>query len=356
MPVVNENSLKKVIIEILKKAGSDEGEASIVADHLVMSNLCGHDSHGLICVPIYLEHISQGVLKPNMPAKLIKDDGAILVFDGQRGFGQRTAREAMDKAISKCREKGLAVMALRNAHHIGRVGAYGEQSIRAGMVSLHFVNVIGHEPLVVPFGGRDARIATNPVCIAMPGTDQTDPIILDMATSKIPMGKVRVAIDSGESLGDDLILDRDGFPTNDPAVMLEAPGGSLLPFGLHKGYGIALFCELLGGVLTGGGTTLPKTQTIGGIINNMLVFLVDPRRLGDHQWMRCEFDEMIKYTKESRPQDPRSPVMVANEPEMKSLHERRANGIPLLPAIWERVLEAAEGIGIERSKLESFVA
>jgi len=353
---IKEEDMRKVVTEILKKVGCDEKEAGLVAENLVMSNLCGHDSHGVGMVPAYVQNIGRGLLKPNTPPKLIKDDGAILVFDGQRGFGQRVAKEAMEKAISRCKDKGLVVMALRNTHHIGRIGTYGEQSIEAGLISLHFVNVIDHRPIVVPFGGRDARYATNPVCIAIPGTENTAPVLLDMATSKIPMGKARVAMIAGKPVPDDHVLDSEGTPTNDPGVMFREPIGALIPFGLHKGYGIAFFCELLAGVLTGGGTIQPENERQGGIINNMLVFLVDPKRLVDHQWMCNEIDAIVAFVKESPPRDPDNPVMVAGDPERKSLAERRENGIPINPATWGLMLEAGETVGIERSTLASYIS
>ncbi len=356
MQRIKEKDLTKIVTEVLRKAGSEEAEAAMVAKHLVLSDLCGHESHGVGMIPYYLQYISQGILNPNTPAKLIKDEDAILVFDGQRGYGQRTAHEAMEKAISKCKEKGFAVMALRNAQHIGRVGTYGEQSIKAGLVSIHFVNVIDHDPIVVPFGGRDARYATNPVCMAMPGTENTAPVLLDMATSKIPIGKARVAMEAGKQLADDQLLDPEGNPTNDPSFVFSEPKGALIPFGLHKGYGIALFCELLAGVLTGGGTIQPENERLNGIVNNMLAFLVDPKRLVDHQWMCHEIDAIVSFVKESPPRDPDNPVMVAGDPERKSLAERRKNGIPVDPVTLEGILAGGETVGIERSELESYIS
>jgi len=247
-------------------------------------------------------------------------------------------------------------MAIRNAQHMGRIGAYGELSIQAGLVSLHFVNVFDHDPIVVPHGGRDARYATNPVCMAMPGTENTAPILLDMATSKIPIGKARVAMEAGKPLADDQLLDPAGNPTNDPSFVFSDPRGALIPFGLHKGYGIALFCELLAGVLTGGGTIQPENERLNGIGNNMLAFLVDPKRLVDHQWMCREIDAMVSFVKESPPQDPNEPVMVAGDPERKSLAERRKNGIPVDPVTLEGILAGGETVGIERSELESYIS
>ncbi|MBW2028222.1 MAG: malate/lactate/ureidoglycolate dehydrogenase [Deltaproteobacteria bacterium] len=353
MLIIREQNLFNLAKEIIQRAGSESREAGQVAGHLVRSNLLGHDSHGVGMIPLYLKHISQGLLIPNRPARLLKENGSIMVFDGQRGYGQRTAAEAMEAAIAKCKETGLSLMALRNAHHIGRVGAYGEQSIEAGLVSVHFVNVVDHPPVVTPYGGRDARFNTNPVCIALPGTENTPPILLDMATSKIPVGKARVAMDQGTKLPLDLILDPEGNPTDDPRVIFSEPRGSLRVFGLHKGYGIAFFCELLAGVLGGGGTIHPGNERLGSVMNNMLVFVLDPARLVDSGWMQREVDALVSYVKESPPEDPTTPVMVAGDPERKNLAERREKGIPMPPAAWQELVQAAESVGVPRDHMES---
>ena len=301
----------------------------------------------------YVRTIKAGLLAPGTPAKLVKDDGSILIFDGQRGFGQRVAFEAMNAAIDRCRETGLTIMALRNAHHIGRVGSYGEQSIAAGLVSLHFVNVIDHQPLVAPFGGRDARYSTNPVCIAVPATTENPPVLLDMATSRIARGKAMVAMNRGEKLAEGLIIDSDGEPSTDPSVMFRSPGGALLPLGEHKGYGLAFICELLAGVLTGGGTIQPGNPRNGSIINNMMTFVVDPGRLVDHAWMQAEIDAVTSYIKASPPFDPAVKVRIAGDPEREKFTERSAKGIPIEDVTWSELLQAGADAGLECSFLES---
>jgi uncharacterized oxidoreductase len=171
----------------------------------------------------------------------------------------------------------VAVLGLANAHHIGRIGHWAEQCLAAGLVSIHFVNVIS-EPIVAPFGGTDGRFVTNPMCVGIPMAG-TDPIVLDFATSRIAMGKVRVAFNKGEKRGARHPDRRPGQPTNDPGVMFREPHGALLPFGEHKGYGLAVACEILAGALTGG-ITLHARPDPNAIINNMLSFIVDPDRLG----------------------------------------------------------------------------
>ena len=347
-------ALQRLARAIVQHGGSSDAEADIVSEHLVRANLTGHDSHGVGMLPHYVRNLQTQRLVPNSAAKCIKDDQAILVFDGQLGYGQRVAREAMAAALERCEQTGVVLMALRNAHHIGRVGAYGEQSIAAGKVSLNFVNVCDHEPWVVPFGGADARFVTNPICIAMPGTAAHGPILLDMATSRIAIGKVRVAMNKGVPVPDGMLVDDHGQPTNDPNTLFADPKrSSLLPFGDHKGYGLALFCELLAGALGGGGTIQPENPRLNGIINNMLSIVIDPQRLVDQAWMQSEIDALIDYVKSSAAADPQQPVMVAGDPERKSQAQREREGIPVDPTTWEELLAAGEQLGLSRAQAQS---
>jgi uncharacterized oxidoreductase len=246
-------------------------------------------------MPHYVRHLKEGLVVPNTSVKVVKDDGACLMFDGRRGFGRRVAGEAMAVAMARVRETGVAVVTLANSHHVGRVGAYGELATAAGLVSLHFVNVVDHVGLVAPFRGSDARFSTNPVCIGMPGTATQPPLLLDMATSGVAMGKVAVAKRAGKKLPDGNLIDAHGGPTNDPEVMYQEPRGSLLPFGAHKGYALAVLTELLAGAMSGGGTIQPENPRRGGVVNNMFSVLVDPARRAGVDWMRREVDGFVGY-------------------------------------------------------------
>jgi len=349
--LIEHQALTRLTASIVRAGGSEAAEAEMVADHLVGANLAGHDSHGVGMLPTYVEHLHSGLLKPNTPVCLEQDLGPILRFDGCDGYGQRVATEAMEAAIARCRELGAVVMALHGAHHVGRIGGYGEQAIAAGLVSIHFVNVTDHLPLVAPFRGAEARLVTNPICVAVPGTDRTPPTLLDMATSRVAMGKVRVAMNEGRRLAEGLILDRDGRPSCDPHDMFEEPRGALLPFGEHKGYGLALACELLGGILSGGGSIQPGNPRRGSILNNMLTILLDPARFGDPAAMAADYDGLIAYLKSSRPIDPAEPVLAAGDPERRTRAERLEGGIPLDARTWEEVLTAAASLGIARAEL-----
>jgi len=349
--LIQATPLRRFVKALVEHTGSEAAEAELVSDHLVLSNLSGHDSHGIGMLPHYVKNLKAGRLKPNSPALKIKDDGAIMMFDGQMGYGQRVGKDAMDTAIARCKETGVVLMTLRNAHHLGRIGTYGEYSTAAGLASLHFVNVTDHEPWVVPFGGSAARFITNPVCIAMPGTAGSAPVLLDMATSRIAVGKVRVARNKGVPVPEGMLVDDHGQPTTDPNTLFTEPKqSSLLPFGEHKGYGIALFCELFGGMLSGGGTIQPDTPRLGGILNHMFSVVVDPARLVDQNWLSNEFDALMDYVKSSPPADPDASVMVAGDPERKARLQRGAEGIPVDPTTWQQLLDAGEQVGLSREQ------
>ena len=214
--------LQKVVEAILMGGGSSAEEAELVAWHLVRANLTGHDSHGVGMVPAYVLIQHMGNLKPNTSVKLVKDDGAIMRFDGGRGDGQMVARQAMEGTMARAKDTGVALMSLANAHHIGRVGTYGEQALRAGMVSIHFANVVDHSPLVAPFRGSDSRFGPHTICIAVPGGVRTQDLLLAMATSKVELGKVRVATNKGEEETPDTTNDKTGAQTNETSVTLQA--------------------------------------------------------------------------------------------------------------------------------------
>ena len=358
--LIKEIFLKKMVTSILEKGGCNTYEAETVANHLVLSNLSGHDSHGVGMLPIYIRLLKANLIMPNQQPELFKIDGSIMMFDGNRGFGQAVGKVAMEKAIKKCKSTGLVLMTIRNVHHLGRIGTYGEQSIDAGLISLHFVNVTDHPPIVCPYGGSDARFNTNPICLAMPGTKKQPQILLDMATSRIALGKTRLAFNKRQSLKEGLVIDHTGQPSTDPAVMAaymfpdridNPPIGALTPLGDYKGFGLALFCELLGGMLSGGGTVQPEHPRKKSIINNMFTILIDPKKLIDLSWMHHEVEEIVKYCKASPRVEQGKPVLVAGDPERQAINQRRASGIPLDDETWKQLLTAGESLGLSKKEM-----
>jgi uncharacterized oxidoreductase len=342
--------LHALVCAVLGATGSDEREAGIVADHLVEANLRGHDSHGVGMLPTYVRNRKREGTRANRRPVVVRDDGPFLVVDGDRGFGHVIGREAMDLAIARARQVGVTVLAIRNACHMGRIGTYGEQCAAAGLVSVHFVNGIGHEPWVAPHGGRDPRFSTNPFCIAFPPTGSNPAVVLDCATSRMSWGKIRVWRHEGRTLPDGVLLDHAGRPTRDPAVMEGERMGALLPFGEHKGSGLGLMCELLGGAVAG--LVLRPDSPRGGTgINNMLAILFEPGRLLDRGQMAREADALLAYVRSSRPIDGAQPVLVAGEPELRAREARLTQGVAIDAATWAQVAASAEAVGVDAGAL-----
>jgi len=248
-------------------------------------------------------------------------------------------------------------MGVRNCHHLGRIGSYGERAGEAGFISLHFVNVVGHNPLVSPFGGREPRISTNPFCCVIPQSNGA-PIVLDMATSAIAQGKVRVAHMQGVAVPDGALLDHEGTPTNNPAVMFDEPKGALSPFGKHKGYGLGLMCELLGGGLAGEWTAAARSheRDTFTIVNHMLMMLLDPDVFGGASAFAQEVNAMVEYLHATRPAVGVDRVMVPGEPEIASAQARGAAGIPIDDNTWNSILKSAQVAGMSEAEVAALTS
>ena len=244
-------------------------------------------------LPKYVEGIDAGQLHPNANAKVVQDKGPFLLVDGQQGFGQVVAEQAMEMAIERAKTQHFALLSLRDSFHIGRIGDWAEMAAREGFVSIHYVNVLSENSLVAPFGGSDARFTTNPYCTAIPKTPKNPMMVLDMATSTIAHGKARVAHLAGAEVPDNCLIDAAGNPTNNPAVMFDDPKGALTTMGLHKGFGLALLCDILGGSFSGGGSYLPERVVPSLIVNNMLAILIDPNVFGG---VDSFYEDIDKYT------------------------------------------------------------
>ena len=344
-------ALKRAIEAVVAAAGSESAEARLVADNLVMANLLGHDSHGVGMIPRYIDAVLEGGLAPNQHPKATLDTGALLALDGCKGYGQAIGREAMQMAIERARRAGSCIMALGNSHHLGRIGHWAEMAVAEGLVSIHFVNVISHAR-VAPYGGRDARFGTNPCCIGVPLPGEP-PFLLDYATSAVAQGKLRVAHNKGEQVPAGRLIDQEGKPTTDPRYAVVPPFGAMLAFGEHKGYGMAIACELLGGALTAGGTWHYDESSKQRVLNGMLTILLDPKQLGTAAAFEREARLFLDWLRKSRPAPGFDRVRIAGEPEREMRERRSRDGIPVDEATWEEILRAADKLKLARSSVQA---
>ncbi|PZQ00979.1 MAG: malate/lactate/ureidoglycolate dehydrogenase [Variovorax paradoxus] len=344
---ISSEQLTAQVAQVIQAAGSSAAEAQKVATNLVLANLSGHDSHGVGMVPRYVDAVLEGGLKPNTSAKATVDIGTMLALDGQRGYGQVVGEQAMQMGIERARQHGSCIMTVGNSHHLGRIGHFAEMAIAAGLVSLHFVNVLSR-PVVAPFGGGDGRFGTNPCCIGIPLQGQ-EPFVLDFATSRQAQGKMRVAHNKGERVPEGTLIDELGRPTTDPGVVVvpQSNGlfGALMTFGEHKGYGMAVACELLGGALSGGGTWHRPADTARTVLNGMLTVLIDPARLGTQATFEQEALAFVDWLRQGPVGQGHDKVQIAGEPERAARTARAAAGITVDDQTWAEIVEAGRKVG-----------
>ena len=341
--------LRERVATIIRATGSSEAEARTVAANLVLANLTGHDSHGVGMVPRYVDAVLESGLTPNASVRTVVDIGTLLTLDGQRGYGQVIGEQAMQLGIARARQHGSCIMALGNSHHLGRIGHWAEMAVAEGLVSMHFVNVQSR-PVVAPWGGGDGRFGTNPCCIGIPVAGR-DPFLLDFATSRVAQGKMRVAHNEGKAVPEGYLIDEHGRPTTNPGVVVvpQSNGlfGALMTFGEHKGYGLAVACELLGGALTGSGTWHREADHKRAVINGMLTVLIDPQRLGTQEKFAQETREFIDWLKAGPAAPGFDAVQIAGEPERKARAARETGGIAVDDTTWTEILEAGRKLGLK---------
>ncbi|MEO1192623.1 MAG: Ldh family oxidoreductase [Pseudomonadota bacterium] len=346
------DTLVEAMSAVLRADGCSPEEAQVVAAHLVEASLCGHDSHGVIRILRYHLWLGSGQIKPRRALKVLRDSGPLLQFDGQDGMGQWLAREATAAAIARTQREGLALMALRRAGHIGRVGAYAEQACAAGLVSLFFVNVAGSR-LVAPFGSASRCISTAPVTIGVPNPAGGD-FILDFATSLVAEGKALVAGQGGAPVPDDALVDGEGRLTGDPRALYgdtldgtfpnpRAGAGALRTMGAHKGSGLALACELLGGALTGNGTNGPQDHPFG---NGVFAILVDPGSLESPNAFAAQVADYVTFVRDSTPAEGVEHVLIPGDKERRLYAQRRRDGLAVPPAVLDGLLAISAELGL----------
>ena len=351
------DTLRSYVAEVFKAAECDTEEAQRIALHLVSANLAGHDSHGVIRVPRYVQWLRDGRVRAGQQPTVLMESATHAVVDGNRGFGQTIGPITVDLGIQKARTAGMAVIALRNSGHIGRVGDWAERAAAAGLVSIHFVNV-GLGEIVAPFGGTERRFGTNPMCIGVPQPDGP-PLLLDFATSIVAEGKVLVASNGGKPIPHDALITANGQLSHDPAdfygplegTHVRDPGngtGALRAFGDHKGSAIAFMCEILAGCFAGSPTAGPiPGGTRGGIVNGMLSIYLDPGHFGAADFANTARD-FAEYTRATHPIEPGGEVLVPGDIEDRTRQQRQQDGVPLQDYTWTAIQATADGLGVAR--------
>lgn len=350
---VSAHGLRRLTARIFSGGGCDPTEAERVAHYLIEANLVGHDSHGVIRTTAYIDWLLAGKVLANQQLTTILETDALAVVDGNFGFGQTIGELAVDLGIAKCARHGVAVIALRNSGHLGRIGDWPLRAAQAGLVSLHFVNTSGAGMLVAPYGGIDRRLSACPIAAGVPVAG-SEPLLVDVSMCTIAEGKIRVALNKGVPVPDHCIIDSQGQPTNDPRVFYADPPGAILPMGQHKGYALAMITEVLAGAFTGGSCTSPAHAQ--RLANSMFSVYFDPRHFGDADSIGAEVRRFVEFVKSARRADANQEILVPGEIESRCRASRLGTGIPLDPSTWRQLLDVAARVNVAPAEAEELIA
>lgn len=343
MPTLPADKLQTLAAQLLQRAGASEEEAAIVARHSTAANLAGHDSHGIIQIPSYIDRIKKDHIVPGAPFEVVQETTNSTVVDGHWGFGYVVSERVMTMTIEKARQNSVGAATVFRQSHVGRLTDYPLMAAEAGMIGLMTADSGRTAKSVAPFGGREARLGTNPICIAMP-SNLAGPLFIDMATSAVAAGKLNLAASRGQPIPEGWLIDKDGNPTTDPNARQH--GGVQLPVGGsegHKGYGLSVMVEIFSGLLTGLGFGVePSGRHNDGCF--MAVFNVAAFRPLEE--FKREVTEFAHYLKSTPPAAGFDEVFYPGELEHLRSQQRLAEGIFVEDKTWERLMALADEFGL----------
>ncbi|RMF84795.1 MAG: Ldh family oxidoreductase [Nitrospinota bacterium] len=344
MPIFHAEELRVIAREVFQATGFPPAEADVIAEVMVKANLVGHDSHGVIHIPNYVGRIKRGEIVPGAPVEVVQETASTALLDGHHTLGHVAATRATRLALEKARQNGVSAVGVYNLNHIGRVGTYPAMLAEAGMASMLTCNTGGAGKRVVPFGGREARLPTNPIAMAAP-TRRGWPLLLDMATSAVAAGKIRVAKNQQKPTGEGWIVDKHGNPTTNPEDFYE--GGALLPLGGaqgHKGYSLAVMVEVFSGIIARAGTAALTRERLN---NGTFIVAIDIETFLPKETFLDEVEQLITYLKSTPPAPGFAEVLVPGEYEARQEEKRRAQGIVIDPETWRQIQEVLREYKLE---------
>ncbi len=326
MKTLDADGLRALVVRACERMGARRLDAEHVALSLVKANLCGYDSHGVFRLAQYHTWWKQGLLKPAAQPALAEERGFAVLVDGHLAFGQVVARFASQAAVRKAQRGGVAVVTAKNSNHVGRLADVVEIVKEAGLIGFAAVNDSGAGQCVVPCGGMDGRLSTNPIAAGVPGGDGPG-LLFDFSTSAAAAGKVRQLLLRGEEAPDGWLVDASGAPTRDPGSLFREPHGFLLPAGGHRGYALSLLVEILAGILSGAGFANPHPGPEE--MNGLFILALDPSWFLPPATFRAHVDQLTAYVKTARPMPGIGPVHIPGERSSDEAARREREGIVL---------------------------
>jgi len=342
MKLLTAEYLRRVGTGIFTACGAPPNEAAIVAEELVEASLMGLDSHGVMRFVQYAEEALEGRVQPGVPLRIVKETPSTAIVDCGFNFGPVSARHMADIVAEKGQQSNVACVIGQNSNHVGRLGTYAQRVAAQGLVCLAAANSSKHGHWVVPWGGREGRLATNPLAFAAPTRGQ--PVVLDMSTAMIAEGKIRLLMQQGESLPPDCIQDAQGNRVTDPKAFYGPPHGTIMPFGSqhgYKGFGLGLLVEVLGGILAGAATSVEHPY-----VNGLCLIAINPEVLCGLERFKELMDDLCTYMTTTPPAPGFSEVVMPGTYEFRARDRRLAEGIPVADETWRQIVEMARRVGV----------
>lgn len=343
---INPDVLEKFAADLLIAGGYGEDESRVTAESLILSNLLGYDSHGVIRVLVYLYFLKNGDTAPNAGLSILRENDSMCWVDGHSALGQVVMPQFLDILYGKIEKSGVVSGAIRNCGHIGRLGEWAEKIARKGYAGFIAVNDNGHYENIAPPGGKSTCTSTNPIAFGIPVSDD-EPYVLDISTSASSFGKINVCYQAGEDCPPDLIQDADGNMTTDSSALFKDPKGAIMPMGgaqAFKGFGISMFVDFLVAGLTGGFT--PPAPADSPQINSVVVTMWDPNAFAGLDHMQEQAQKYREHVRNVTPIDPDKPVRIPGERSQKVKVQREKDGIPVSLGTWGKLTQKAEELGV----------
>jgi LDH2 family malate/lactate/ureidoglycolate dehydrogenase len=349
--LVTHTRLQDFIIDVLIAMRMGRTPAETTAHHMVQTDLRGVDSHGIGMLPRYVEWWREGYLRLEREPRVVRDDGAMALFDAGQGLGHYAATLAMRTAIAKARAFGIGIATVRNSSHFGAAANYSMLALEHDLIGLATTNM--PRPAAVPTFARKAMLSTNPLSFAAPAGRHAA-FVLDMATTTVAMGKLVVASRWGTPIPEGWALDDRGRPTTDPDVALRhrllSPLGGTRELGGHKGYGLGVMVDILSGVLNGAvyGNLFERSDLQARRVHNAghCLAAVDPARFRPIEEFKRDMDDMLEALKTAPRAEGQERIYVAGEPELECERRRRQDGIPLAPVLVAQCNAIARDLGV----------
>lgn len=339
--VINTEKLRKILYEIAIKAGTSEYEAEILADSTIQAELRGLSSHGVVRYQPYMNRIRQGMYATHVTPVITKDVGGMVQLDGLNGLGAPVAMKAMELAMERAAEHGIALVGVNHGNHFGCGSYYTKYAAKKGMIGFVAANSVAW---VTPFGGNKKKLGTNPLSFSFPAGER-EPFVADMATSEAAQGKVLIASKKGESVPASWGVDAEGVPSTDPNAILN--GGALLPFGGAKGYSICLGIELLCYALAGGECSTEMgsmfaTDKLAG--TGFVVCAIDVSKMTDPEMFAQRVQFIFDNMKDAGSEE--HEVLIPGEPEDRRAAAGAESGIVLADAVYADLCKLGEEYGV----------